>query len=381
MNAHDNSVLDGCDPDNFYSAPLDTNLRVEHMLRTLESNAQRAAERRLAHCADELFTEDDDNAEGRDLVDDLCECSAPYCGCDTCTVREVIDAAYPYLLAMMLVQARYRRRRFVFRRLLPLTLLTAVAVWFGVSVASAEEGGWAVINPETGVVEQVIVCTDDVCGEGGAWGGVMPDDTGCPGCTLVKQTNQTADGNVAGWASSDDMTVTHDEDTGNFDIVTETTDDDGNSIVIEQTLVPELTATDPGGMDLHTGIVESTTTLTSPVVEEQTVEVEVEESKVGPDPLDVDVLYPDWGEGRLFAYDSVEDAVANHEADVEAALAPAEPEVEPATEPEAEEPVRTQSDTPEPEAEVAEPEPDTLAATLRSLARRVVSFLSSWFGG
>lgn len=51
---------------------------------------QQASEHRLAHCVDELHA-------NLDEFDEPCECFAPFCGCDTCVVREVIDAAWPYL--------------------------------------------------------------------------------------------------------------------------------------------------------------------------------------------------------------------------------------------------------------------------------------------
>ena len=57
-------------------------------MHDLEKKAQEAAEKRLEHCMDELYDES--------LVDS-CECSAPFCGCSTCLVREIIDAAWPYL--------------------------------------------------------------------------------------------------------------------------------------------------------------------------------------------------------------------------------------------------------------------------------------------
>ncbi len=53
----------------------------------LEQAAQRAAEARLAAATDALFDESDA----------FVDLAGPYCGCDTCVVREVIDAAWPYL--------------------------------------------------------------------------------------------------------------------------------------------------------------------------------------------------------------------------------------------------------------------------------------------
>lgn len=67
---------------------------------TLEQQAQRAAEQRLATCTEMLWDETDDDGRDRPEWDDI---SAPYCGCDTCIVREVIDAAWPYLKQLALV--------------------------------------------------------------------------------------------------------------------------------------------------------------------------------------------------------------------------------------------------------------------------------------
>ena len=47
-------------------------------------------------------------------------------------------------------------------------------------------GTWAVIDSQ-GVVKNVIVCQESVCGANGAWGGKMPDDTLFPGYSIVPQ--------------------------------------------------------------------------------------------------------------------------------------------------------------------------------------------------
>lgn len=52
----------------------------------LSQNAQRAAEARLLDCMDGI----DDEDAGDSAV-------AAFCGCDTCIVREVLDAAWPWL--------------------------------------------------------------------------------------------------------------------------------------------------------------------------------------------------------------------------------------------------------------------------------------------
>jgi hypothetical protein len=57
--------------------------------------------------------------------------------------------------------------------------------------ASAEEehGGWAVVD-ENGIVQNITVCTESVCGEGGEWGGVLPGTN----WKLVKQKNNANEG-------------------------------------------------------------------------------------------------------------------------------------------------------------------------------------------
>ena len=56
--------------------------------------AQEAAERRLAACNEALFDDE--------LADEAC---GAYCGCDTCVVREVLDAAFPHIERYVLEQA------------------------------------------------------------------------------------------------------------------------------------------------------------------------------------------------------------------------------------------------------------------------------------
>ena len=47
---------------------------------------------------------------------------------------------------------------------------------------------WAVVHPETGMVENVIVCTAAQCGPDGEWEGVMPQGTSWPGHLLIELT-------------------------------------------------------------------------------------------------------------------------------------------------------------------------------------------------
>lgn len=66
---------------------------MEEELRRLESEAQRAAEARVNDLEDRFHAEMD----GDDDAWDGFEGAAPYCGCTTCLVREVLFAAWPFL--------------------------------------------------------------------------------------------------------------------------------------------------------------------------------------------------------------------------------------------------------------------------------------------
>lgn len=132
-------------------------------------------------------------------------------------------------------------------------------------------GGWAVVDPTTGIVYGVIVGDWDEA----TWEEVKNTRTvdgfmGCPSpCALRFQTRATADGNVAGWhgtqtnidadgnaSQSNDGSVRFDERSGTFQINNQT----GNGASTQQTLIPEKTSRDPDGtgrsMDLGTGIVD-----------------------------------------------------------------------------------------------------------------------------
>jgi len=169
-------------------------------------------------------------------------------------------------------------------RIQKIAAATALSLLFSFGVAQpsfAEEyvpppeafegpGGWAVIDPTTGIVYGVIV------GDWNAetWEEVKNTRTvdgfmGCPApCELRFQTRATADGNVAGWhgtqtnvdadgnaTQTNDGSVRFDESTGNFQINNQTGDSSSS-----QTLVPEKTSRDENGegrsMDLGTGIVD-----------------------------------------------------------------------------------------------------------------------------
>ena len=131
-------------------------------------------------------------------------------------------------------------------------------------------GGWAVIDPTTGIVYGVIVGDWDE----ETWEEVKNTRTvdgfmGCPApCELRFQTRATEDGNVAGWhgtqtnidadgnaTQTNDGSVRFDQSSGTFSI-----NNQNGDTSTSQTLVPEKTARDANGegrsMDLGTGIVD-----------------------------------------------------------------------------------------------------------------------------
>lgn len=68
--------------------------------------AQDAASERLEHASTvALYEEDaDTDVSEEDYQASAAQLSAPYCGCITCVVREVIDAAWPYLSVYAVMQ-------------------------------------------------------------------------------------------------------------------------------------------------------------------------------------------------------------------------------------------------------------------------------------
>ena len=171
----------------------------------------------------------------------------------------------------------------------PVKALVASALALGLAFGSAQSsvaaeyvpppeafeglGGWAVVDPRTGFVYGVIVgnWNEEV------WQEVKNTRTidgymGCPGpCVLRFQTRATADGNVAGWHGTqfnvdgsylNDGSVRFNEQTGTFEINSQS----GSGATTQQTLVPSKTSRDVNGegtsMDIHTGIVETTTSAT-----------------------------------------------------------------------------------------------------------------------
>jgi len=198
--------------------------------------------------------------------------------------------------------------------------------------AEANEGvgGWAVVDPTTGAVHGVIVCTADVCGPSGSWGGKLPGEyMGCTNCNLRFQTRATADGNVAGWhgtqtnidangnaTQSNDGSVKWNAKEKNFTISNKSTDAKGNTISSKSTLIPEKTATD--GKNLHTGIVNQEsqyiTSENSDSVTVTTLKENLESNET------VSVKYSNWENDPILKYESIQGLIDNIETDVDNAL-------------------------------------------------------------
>lgn len=70
-------------------------------IHAAEQEAQRAAERRLMDVNDRFGREMDDDETAWDDFDG----AAPYCGCETCLVREILSAAWPHLERAALLDA------------------------------------------------------------------------------------------------------------------------------------------------------------------------------------------------------------------------------------------------------------------------------------
>jgi hypothetical protein len=68
-------------------------------------DAHAAARERLRECAEVLYQEESGNVNDPTAGDNL---SAPFCGCDTCVAREVINAAHDDLEKYFLARVEKR---------------------------------------------------------------------------------------------------------------------------------------------------------------------------------------------------------------------------------------------------------------------------------
>jgi hypothetical protein len=72
-------------------------------------------------------------------------------------------------------------------------------------------GTWAVVD-SSGVVRNIIVCEERVCGASGSWHGVMPNDTPWPGARIVLQVppNPVTNQSQGGYLGTPSNPVTYD---------------------------------------------------------------------------------------------------------------------------------------------------------------------------
>jgi len=177
-------------------------------------------------------------------------------------------------------------------------------------------GGWAGVDPNTGIVHGVIVCTHDVCGPSGSWAGKLPGEyMGCTNCNLRFQTRATDDGNVAGYSghsydidSSGNATIKNDgsvkwnEKEKNFTIKNSSTDSSNTKISRTQTLIPEKTASD--GKNLYTGIVDINTEYQSGLINNQRVKGTTSQSDMNDLNSSISLEFPNWSTGKRFVFNN-----------------------------------------------------------------------------
>ena len=171
--------------------------------------------------------------------------------------------------------------------------------------AEAREGvgGWAVVDPETGNVHGVTVCTIDVCGPNGSWGGKMPVEyMGCEvGCVLRFQTNAQESGNVAGIHSQAGTSVIWDGDEKKtFSVDKESHSNGGVPSSSSYTLIPEKTMADGRGLESGIVDIEAKATMKSG---EQGASVRIFRDHFADEDADVFLEFPGWSpEGKKFRY-------------------------------------------------------------------------------
>ncbi len=190
-------------------------------------------------------------------------------------------------------------------------------------------GGWAVVDPNTGIVHGVIVCTNDVCGPNGSWAGKLPGEyQGCTNCNLRFQTRATEDGNVAGYSGhsyeidssgsaniKNDGSVKWNEKEKNFTIKNSYTDSKSSKVTRTQTLIPEKTASD--GKNIHTGIVDINTEYDSSTIAGQRVKGSTRQQNLEDKNSTISIEFPNWSEGKNFAYENPNLLVENIDSDVD----------------------------------------------------------------
>lgn len=186
---------------------------------------------------------------------------------------------------------------------------------------STEQGGWAVIDPETNIVHGVIVCDEAFCGQNGTLGGVMPEAyQGCKaGCILRLQTKADENGNVTGLSGhsyspdgsvSNDGSVRYNPSDQTYDITKSNAD---GSIVQKTKLIPSKTFAD--GKNISTGF-ENIKTKSTQIVDNETAVTETIKDNINDTSVSVEVKLSNIPDKTL-GYESVESALNNIDSDID----------------------------------------------------------------
>jgi hypothetical protein len=212
-----------------------------------------------------------------------------------------------------------------------ITLLAAGLILFPANLAYAEEvveevaqepetsyapppeasdgvGGWSVVVKETGRVVGGHVCTIEVCGPEGEWGGVLPkefwSDYGCgsEGCVYRFQSVAEEGGNVAGYLSDESNDVHWNENESNFTVK--------DGLGRTSTLIPERT----DGRGAQSGLVD----IVQKTETNAGVKIEQRQKDFYDEDAEIDILFPEWGErGNLFSYLSQLEAEKDLQTDID----------------------------------------------------------------
>jgi hypothetical protein len=75
----------------------------------------------------------------------------------------------------------------------------------GTAQAEEESQIWAVVD-ENGIVQNITVCSESICGDDGEWKGVSPIGTPWEGMRLVRQNNNTQEGGFWGTYNYENQT-------------------------------------------------------------------------------------------------------------------------------------------------------------------------------
>ncbi|MFM1986053.1 MAG: hypothetical protein RIS18_270 [Actinomycetota bacterium] len=247
-------------------------------------------------------------------------------------------------------------------------------------------GGWAVVDPVTGNVHGVVVCTNDVCGPNGSWGGKLPGEyMGCTNCNLRFQTRATDDGNVAGWhgtqtnvdanenaSQNNDGSVKWNEKEKNFTIKNTWTDSNSSKVTRTQTLIPEKTASD--GKNLQTGIIDIYTQYKSGVISGQNIYGSTFQNYLNDKTGSIELEFPNWAAKKLY-FNSPTEFIQKLDSDVEELLSSEGYLINPSPTPSASDNVSDEQNSPDTESEDV-----IFVKTIKTLTSNIKTFFSGLFG-